>query len=186
MEKKFGKDQTKEEHAKLTSKQKVTLILFGLTFFIMILGFIPYVADIKWLSFSSFLTGEVLGNWYFAEASVWFLIMAIIIGIINKQGEKGIVDNFISGAADMISVILIIAVARGASYLMSVTYLDNYIIYNAAEFLKDMPVLLFTPLNYLLHIVLSILVPSSSGLAVLSTPIMGPLAYDLVIVLKEQ
>ncbi len=179
MEKKFGKDQTKEEHAKLTSKQKVTLILFGLTFFIMILGFIPYVADIKWLSFSSFLTGEVLGNWYFAEASVWFLIMAIIIGIINKQGEKGIVDNFISGAADMISVILIIAVARGASYLMSVTYLDNYIIYNAAEFLKDMPVLLFTPLNYLLHIVLSILVPSSSGLAVLSTPIMGPLAYEL-------
>ena len=145
----------------------------------MIIGFIPFTADIKWLSFSSFLTGEVLGNWYFFDAAVLFFIMAIVIGIINKQGEKGIVDNFVEGVADIISVVLIIAVARGVKYLMGVTYLDNYIIFNAAEALKNMPVLLFTPLNYLLHIVLSVLVPSSSGLAALSSPIMGSIANQI-------
>ncbi len=180
MEKKYGsEDQKQINDAKLTGKQKLTLILFGFTFLIMIIGFIPYTADVKWLSFSSFLTGEVLGNWYFAEASVWFLIMAIVIGIVNRQKESEVVSNFVSGASDMMSVVLIIAVARGATYLMGVTHLDNYIIYNAAEALKNMPVLLFTPLNYLLHIVLSVLVPSSSGLAALSSPIMGSIANQI-------
>ena len=181
MERKYGKKVDKSEEAKLTTKQKVTLILFGITFLIMIIGFIPWgeFGDASILSFSSFLTGNALGTWYFMDATLWFLIIGIIIGIVNKQGEKGIVENFVSGAADMMSVVLIIAVARGASYLMGVTYLDNYIIYNAAEALSDMPVLLFTPLNYILHIILSILVPSSSGLATLSTPIMGPLAAEL-------
>ena len=38
---------------------------------------------------------------------------------------------------------------------------------------------MFVPLNYLLHVVLSFLVPSSSGLATLSTPIIAPLAVEL-------
>ena len=79
----------------------------------------------------------------------------------------------------MIGVILIIAVARGASVLMSTTYLDNYVIYNASEILQKLPEILFVPLNYILHIVLSVLVPSSSGLATLSSPIIGPVAAEL-------
>ena len=45
--------------------------------------------------------------------------------------------------------------------------------------LKNVPEFIFTPLNYILHIVLLILVPSSSGLATLSAPIIGPLASEL-------
>ena len=79
----------------------------------------------------------------------------------------------------MVGVILIIAIARGASVLMGVTHLDNYIIYNAANLLRNVPEFIFTPLNYILHVVLSILVPSSSGLVSLSAPIIGPLAAEL-------
>ena len=185
MEKKFAKEiedaKDKNKKVKLTGKQKVTLILMALTFIVMIVGFIPW-GDFNVTIFDKFtgwLTGSSLGLWYFAEASVWFLVMAIIIGIINRMKEKDIVDTFVDGANDMISVVLIIAVARGASVLMGVTHLDNYIIYNAADWLSNLPELGFVPLNYLLHVVLSILVPSSSGLAVLSTPIMGGLANTL-------
>lgn len=183
MEENFGKDNKKEEkiETKLSKSQKITLILFGLTFLVMIIGFIPWGEfNITFFEkFTGWLTGSSLGNWYFYEAALWFLIMGLIIGIINKMKEKEIVDTFVKGAADMISVILIIAIARGASVLMQTTHLDNYIIYNAANILEDMPAAIFGPLNYLLHIVLSILVPSSSGLATLSTPIMGPLADTL-------
>lgn len=181
-EKKFGgyaKDG--EKVATLTGKQKATLILFGLTFVVMIVGFIPWgeFGITFFDSFTGWLTGSSLGNWWFYEAALWFLIMSIIIGIINGLGEKGIVDAFVDGADDMVGVILIIAVARGASVLMSVTYLDNYIIYNASNFLATLPEVIFVPLNYLLHIVLSVLVPSSSGLATLSSPIVGPLSAQL-------
>ena len=79
----------------------------------------------------------------------------------------------------MVGVILIIAIARGASVLMQSTYLDNYIIYNAADMLKTVPIIIFAPFNYVVHILLSVLVPSSSGLATLSAPIIGPIADQL-------
>ncbi len=181
-EKKFGNFYKKDEkEVNLTGKQKVTLVLFALTFLVMIIGFIPWGEfDITFFdSFTGWLTGSSLGNWWFYEAALWFLIMSILIAIINKFGEKGFIDTFVDGADDMIGVILVIAIARGASVLMGQTYLDNYIIYNAADLLAKVPEMLFVPLNYILHIVLSILVPSSSGLATLSTPIIAPLAAQL-------
>ncbi len=182
-EKKFGNYAQKfdEKDVKLTTRQKITLVLFGLTFLVMIIGFIPWGEFNITLfdKFTGWLTGSSLGNWWFYEAALWFLIMAIIIGIVNKMGEKGIVDAFVDGADDMVGVILIIAIARGASVLMGVTHLDNYIIYNAANLLRNVPEFIFTPLNYILHVVLSILVPSSSGLVSLSAPIIGPLAAEL-------
>ncbi|MGM9881531.1 MAG: YfcC family protein [Bacilli bacterium] len=181
-EKKFGNFEDKEQkEVHLSTKQKITLILFGLTFLVMIIGFVPWgeFGITFFDSFTGWLTGSSLGNWWFYEAALWFLIMSIIIATINRFGEKGFVDTFVDGADDMIGVILIIAIARGASVLMSQTYLDNYIIYNAANFLSKLPEILFVPLNYLLHVVLSILVPSSSGLATLSTPIIGSLAGQL-------
>ena len=182
-EKKFGNYAQKfdEKEVKLTTRQKITLVLFGLTFLVMIIGFIPWGEFNITLfdKFTGWLTESSLGNWWFYEAALWFLIMAIVIGIVNKMGEKGIVDAFVDGADDMVGVILIIAIARGASVLMGVTHLDNYIIYNAANLLRNVPEFIFTPLNYILHVVLSILVPSSSGLASLSAPIIGPLAAEL-------
>lgn len=181
-EKKFGKyEKTTAEKVTLTKKQVATLILFGLTFVIMVIGFIPWGEfNITFFDgFTGWLTGSSLGNWWFYEAALWFLVMSIIIGIINGLGEGGIVDAFVDGADDMVGVILVIAVARGASVLMGITHLDNYIIYNAADFLSHLPEFLFVPLNYILHIVLSILVPSSSGLATLSAPIVGPLSTQL-------
>ena len=180
-EKAYGRFEDDKKEVKLSTTQKITLILFGLTFLVMIIGFIPWgkfnvtIFD----KFTGWLTGSSLGNWWFYEAALWFLIMSIIIAIVNKLGEKGFVDAFVDGADDMIGVILVIAIARGASVLMAETHLDNYIIFNAADFLRKLPELAFVPLNYLLHVVLSFLVPSSSGLATLSTPIIAPLAAEL-------
>lgn len=176
-----GQSAKKEENVKLSQKQVITLILFALTFLVMIIAFIPWpdfgitIFD----NFTGWLTGAPFGSWWFYEAALWFLIMSIVIGLVNRTGEKQFVDTFIDGADDMVGVILIIAIARGASVLMQTTYLDNYIIYNAAEALANVSSVVFAPLNYLLHVVLSVLVPSSSGLATLSAPIIGPLANEI-------
>ena len=177
---KFLKAQGEED--KLSGKQIATLIVFALTFLVMIVGFIPWgeFGITFFDSWTGWLTGASLGNWWFYEAALWFLICAIIVAIINRQGEHGFVDAFVDGADDMIGVILVIAVARGASVLMTETSLDNFIIVNAAIWLQGLPEMLFVPMNYLLHVVLSILVPSSSGLATLSTPIIVPVAKELL------
>ncbi|MBR3132395.1 YfcC family protein [Candidatus Saccharibacteria bacterium] len=171
----------KEEALKLTGTQIASLIIFGLTFLVMIIGFIPW-GDFGITFFDSWtgwLTGAPLGAWWFYEAALWFLLASILLAIVNRQGEHGFIDTFIDGADDMIGVVLVIAVARGASVLMAQTSLDNFIIYNASDFLATLPEMAFVPLNYILHVVLSVLVPSSSGLATLSTPIIAPVAANL-------
>ena len=177
------KDEDSKKTPKLTGGQKVTLWLFLLTFVVMIIGFIPWgsfgITIFEKGKFFAAITGLPLGEWYFQESTLWFLIMTIVIGVVNGMSEHEFVDTFIDGADDMVGVILVIAIARGASVLMKQTYLDNYIIFNAAEGLKSVPKAVFAPLNYILHTGLSVLVPSSSGLATLSTPIMGPLAANV-------
>ena len=173
-------DDNDEPVTKLKKNQKYTLIFFALTFIIMIIGFIPWEEfGIKLFTVTGFITGAPLGQWYFNESTLWFAIMTIVIGFINHMREHDFVETFIDGADDMVGVILVIALARGASVLMTQTHLDNYIIYNAAEALKNVPAIVFAPVNYILHAGLSVLVPSSSGLASLSAPIMGPLADNI-------
>lgn len=180
MEKRYGNKEL-NENVNLTGRQKATLWIFGLSFLIMILGFIPWdtLGVDFFLDKTGFLTGSPLGWWWFNEGSLWFLIVTIFLCVINGFSEKETVDTFVDGADDMVGVILVIAIARGASVLMGSTYLDNYIIYNAADWLKGVPALLYVPCNFILHLFLSVLVPSSSGIASLSTPIMGPLTSQL-------
>lgn len=185
MEATYGDEGIGKKNVKLSGRQKLTLILFAFTFVIMIISFIPWedfgvtlFADSKFIGLS-WLVGCPLGQWYFQEATLWFLMMAIIIAIVNKMSEHEIVDKLVDGADDMVGVILIIALARGASVLMSQTYLDNYLIYNVSKVLEMVPRIVFAPLNYIFHVGLSVLVPSSSGLATLSSPIMAPLAQKV-------
>lgn len=182
---------------KLTGRQKAVLGIFAFTFVVMIVGFIP-LADLNagvagffdsgvydaegnviTQAWSAVITGLPIGQWYFDEASTWFFVMAIIIGIVGGLSEKKIVDTFITGAADMMSVVLIIALARGISVLMASTGLDVYVLDAAANALAGLSGVIFAPMSFLVYFGLSFLIPSTSGMATVSMPIMGPLAAEL-------
>ena len=128
---------------------------------------------------SAFLTGTPLGQWYFAESTTWFLLLAIIIGVVYGFSEHEIVDTFMAGCGDMMSVVMIIAVSRGVSVLMSETGLSDYVLNNASAALAGTSGIVFAIGSYLLYFLLSFLIPSTSGMATVSMPIMGPLAAQL-------
>lgn len=186
------------KEVKLTGRQKGVLIAFAFTFVVMIVGFIPladlnkgvadffdagavYDADGNAVvqGWSALITGLPIGQWYFNEASTWFFLMAILIGIIGGLSEKQIVSTFIAGAADMMSVVLVIALARGISVLMANTGLDKYVLNAAANALAGLSGVIFAPMSFLVYFGLSFLIPSTSGMATVSMPIMGPLAVKL-------
>ena len=181
MENEFSKGF--DAKAELTGKQKLVLWLFGLSFAVMICGFIPwedYGVNI-FGGWSEFIMGEgiPMGYWYFDEGATLFFIMAIIIGFIYGMKEDEFVSKFIAGSADLISVAFIIAVARGATVLMSSTGLGEWLVNVIANTLKGVPGFIYAPLAYILYLPLSFLVPSTSGLAGLSMPIMGPVTSQL-------
>ena len=186
------------KEVKLTGRQKGVLIAFAFTFVVMIVGFIPladlnegvanffdagavYDADGNAVvqGWSALITGLPIGQWYFDEASTWFFLMAVLIGIIGGLSEKQIVNTFITGAADMMSVVLVIALARGISVLMASTGLDVFVLDAAANALAGLSGVIFAPMSFLVYFGLSFLIPSTSGMATVSMPIMGPLAVKL-------
>ena len=128
---------------------------------------------------SSLLTGVPLGQWYFPESTTWFLLMAIVIGVVGGLSEHEIVDSFMRGSGEIISVAMIIAVSRAVSVLMSSTGLADWILNSSSEALSGTSGVVFSVGAYFLYFVLSFLIPSTSGMATVSMPIMGPLAQNL-------
>lgn len=105
-----------------------------------------------------------------------FLAASILVGIVARQGEHEFVDNFLDGARDLLGVALIIGVARGIVVVMDAGSITDTILYWSEQAVSGLSKVAFINVMFWLELVLSFFVPSSSGLAVLSMPIMAPLA----------
>jgi uncharacterized ion transporter superfamily protein YfcC len=114
--------------------------------------------------------------WWFPEMTACFLFFGILIGIIGKLSEKDLVNTFIDGARDMLGVALIIGVARGITVIMTNGLITDTVLYWAEQAVAGLSSVGFIIVTYLLYLPLSFLIPSSSGLATVSMPILAPLA----------
>lgn len=169
------------EILELNGKRKLVLGLFVMSFVVMILGVIPW-NDFGVTIFdntTSWLNGTPLGAWWFPELTVWFFLMAVIIGLVYRMPEQKIVKSFIAGSADMVGVALVIGISRGISFMMANSGLDLYILDKAAGVLSGVSGMLFANMAYVIYMALSFLIPSTSGLASVSMPIFAPLAQKL-------
>lgn len=175
----FGQKTTTE--LRFTSKHKWILSMFGSCFLIMILSLIPWQEFhvTVFQGWTSFLTGSNFGEWYFGDLAMWFFLMAVLIALVNGFTEKEMVTYFLDGTKDMLSVVMIIVVARGASVLMAKTHMDMFILDRVSVVLRHFSPILFVIAAYILYLGLSFLIPSTSGLAYVSIPIMGALTKSM-------
>ncbi len=167
-EKQFLAGKTADtEFGEFTGQQKLILVFFFLAFIVMIYGVIPWedlgIAMPTWW-------------WWFPEMTANFLFFGILIGIVGKLSEKDLVGTFIDGARDMLGVALIIGVARGITVIMTNGLITDTVLYWAEQAVSGLGGVGFIIVTYLLYIPLSFLIPSTSGLATVSMPIMAPLA----------
>ena len=107
--------------------------------------------------------------------------MGIIIGLVGMEDKSNFAKVIVNGFADMISVNLVIALSHATAWLLEETHLGGYLVQASVTGLANsgMPQWLFIFLDYILHIGLSFLVPSSSGLAGISAPIVSPIVSGL-------
>jgi uncharacterized ion transporter superfamily protein YfcC len=167
-EKQFGTGSSEgTDFGKFTGRHKLILAIFFLAFVVMIYGVIPW-ADL----------GLPIPTWWwwFPEMTACFLFFGILIGIIGQLKEKTLVDTFIDGARDMLGVALIIGVARGITVIMNNGLITDTVLFWAEQAVSGLGGVGFIIVTYILYLPLSFLIPSSSGLATVSMPIMAPLA----------
>ncbi|MDO6499892.1 YfcC family protein [Photobacterium sanguinicancri] len=145
------------EMLEFTTSRKIILAIFAASFGVMIYG-------------------VSVAGWWMAEISGMFLASTIIIGLIARMSEEEFTSSFIDGARDLLGVALIIGIARGIVVIMDRGMITDTILFAAESTVTGLSSIVFINVMYWLEIVLSFLVPSSSGLAVLTMPIMAPLA----------
>lgn len=154
-----------QETPELTTTRKAILAIFGLTFAVM-------------------MWGVSVAGWWMAELSALFIGASIVVGFVGRMSEVEITDSFVNGARDLLGVALIIAIARGLVVVMDNGNITHTILHYAEGLLGGLNDIAFINAIYWVEAVLCLVVPSSSGLAVLSMPVLAPLA-DFVGVGRE-
>ena len=116
-----------------------------------------------------------LGTWYFPEGAMLFGIAAIVAGLVYGMSEEQLVKSFMFGAADIFSVALICAIARGIQVIMNDGMITATILNWGEQGLQGLSSQVFIVLTYIFYLPMSFLIPSTSGLAGASMGIMAPL-----------
>ena len=140
-----------------TTTRKLILAIFGITFAIM-------------------MWGVSIAGWWMAELSALFIGSSIVVGLVARMSETEITESFVDGARDLLGVALIIAIARGLVVVMDNGNITHTILNYAEGLLVGLHQIAFINAIYWIEAVMCLVVPSSSGLAVLSMPILAPLA----------
>lgn len=156
LEKMFG-TKPADEVPMLNNRLRLILLVFTAAFVMMVYG----VFSLEW--------------WY-EEMTTIFLVAAIVIGFLGQLKESAFMEAFTKGAADLLGVAFIIGIARGITVIMDDGLISDTMLYYASSATEGMNKGVFA--NVMMYIFggLSFFIPSSSGMAVLTMPIMSPLA----------
>lgn len=127
-------------------------------------------------SFLTLIIGVVFLDWWTLEMSTLFLGASIVVALIVRMEEKKFISEFIKGCESLLSVAFIIGVARGVTIILNEGNISDSILFYGAHLMQGVSPVVFIILLLCFYIVFSIFIQSSSGMAVLTMPIIGALA----------
>lgn len=159
-------EKSANETATLSVKTKALLVIFFLTFVGMVVGIIFF-------------------DWWAVEMSALFLGSAILVATIERLGEKTFVAEFTKGMESLLIVAVIVGLARGVTIVLNDGIVSDSILYYASSVVQHVDPTIFIMLIMLFYFFFAIPVSSSSGMAVLTMPIIGALAIMLNIPGRE-
>ena len=150
-------DELPDKEVQLTGRHIAVLLLFFATMVFMVFGVFQY-------------------GWYMEEIATIFLIMGILAGLIGGLGANGTAKSFVKGAKDMTYAALMVGVAKAILLVLQDGGIIDTIIYYCAGSLEQLPKMVAAWGMYVFQLVLNFFIPSGSGQAAATMPIMAPLA----------
>ena len=150
-------EEKPKKPSKFTAIQKISLILFGLCFALLVVGVIVL-------------------NWWFQQIGAIFLVLGIILMFLLRNGEQKGIEIFIKGSGDYAGVIIIIGLARGINLTLDQGLVQDTILNGLSNLVEGIPKIIFSVVMLFVFMILGFFIQSSSGLAVLSMPVFAPLA----------
>lgn len=136
------------------------------------------------VTFGLLVFGVLKYKWYIQEISGLFFGMAIVVGIISRRGLNQLAEDFLEGCAMLAYGALIVGLARGILVIFTDANVIDTIIHAMANTIQGLPTVVSSLGIYVVQIIISTFVPSGSGMAALTMPILAPLG-DIVGVTRQ-
>lgn len=159
------KQSPTEQFVGLTGRQKLVLTILLATLVVLAIGV------------------SKLG-WYLTEIAGLFLLMGVLMGIVSKLSLNDIAEAFIEGCRTLVMGALVVGVARGILVVLQDGKIMDTILYGLANAVGSLPTSLTAIGMYIVQCLISYIIPSGSGQAAVTMPIMAPLG-DLVGVTRQ-
>lgn len=153
-------DKERINEYKLDTRGKLVLLLFASFIIVIVFGVIQY-------------------KWYLTEISALFVLYAILFGVIARFNADEIADTFVQGASEIAGGAMIVGFARTIMVILDQGKIGDTIINTLAAPLVNFPPAICAILMTLVQGVINFFVPSGSGQAMATMPIIIPLS-DLI------
>jgi len=126
--------------------------------------------------FGAYVIGVLRFNWGFNEFSAAFLVAGILVGFVGRLGSNGTVDAYLEGMRSVLGAALLVGLARAIYLVLDDGHIIDTLLQSLAGPLANTPRslvgVMMVPVQALIHVPVS----SVSGQAVLTMPVMVPLA----------
>lgn len=142
---------------KATTRQKLASVVVLIAFVILLWGILEH-------------------GWYFRELSGLYIITGIVVGIVGGLGMTQISESFVKGFKDILLGAMVVGVARGVAVVLNDGNIMDTIIYAAGNLVEAMPSGVTASIMLVVQALLNFLIPSGSGQAMVTMPIMSGLA----------
>ena len=152
---KFREQKIKDVNFK--KEHKLVLFIFLIGIIIIIFGVIKY-------------------EFYITEMSAVFVGLSIIMGLVGGLKLNGTVEAFIQGCHNLLYACICVGIARALTIVMTDGKMLDVIVHFATYLLNGLPNLIKAPSMFIVQSIINILIPSGSGQAVVTMPIMIPIA----------
>jgi len=119
--------------------------------------------------------GLITQGWYMDEISAVFTGMGLLAGVVGGLTEREMAEEFVKGMSDFAYAAVVIGLARSILVIAENGMIIDTILNFLANLLAGVPAPIYTTMLYIVYGLLTFLVPSSSGMAALTMPIVGPL-----------
>ncbi|MDW7614352.1 C4-dicarboxylate ABC transporter permease [Peribacillus simplex] len=165
---KYTKEEAKnllQSGAKLTARHKFILVAFLINYIVLAFGVIKF-------------------QWYMTEIAALFIVLTIVIGIIGKLSADHIVNSFTNGSAALLGGALIIGVSRAILVVLNEGHIVDPMLHQVAESIQHIPAFLSVAGMYSFQSLIHFILASGTGHAMLTMPIMVPLA-DLLDITRQ-
>lgn len=149
-----------EKLPKITTRHKLVLATFGLAIVFLVYAVIKL-------------------GFYIDELAALFLIVGLIAGIVGGLKPGAIADAFLDGCNNMLFACVVIGLCNASLVILQNASIMDTIIHSLAGLLKGLPATVSACGMFIVQDIFNLVVPSGSGQAAITMPIMAPLA-DLI------